>query len=413
MLMKNFFENLMGACLILMPITIALGVSAADVTAGLVSILFLLLSFMNRDFSWGRALWVKFACVLWAYVSIRILIDVPTLKLNSSLFLWPRFFLLALAYQYYFIKHSKNQSFLLMSLGGAVSFLVGDLYLQLFSGHDVFGRPDLWNQLTGPYKMPRAGMTLVLLVFPLLGFLWQKARENKVYLGVYGIISLLLGGIIFCTGERMAFLLFLFGYFVFCLYYLPIKPIIKTSFCLGGIILILGTILFFGQNQPYLDKAKKSPYLSRHVVKTIQNVSEFENHVYGMNVISSWRFFLKSPLIGIGKRNFYQMCAEQHPENPGQYCANHPHNTYLEFLAEFGLIGFLLFLGMLITGGKKLVAGWHTLKDNPLYIGLLVALFLKLWPIVVSTSFFHAWGAIPFWMVFGWALAMNKTQSSL
>jgi len=405
----NFFETLMNIGLILMPVSIVLGVSVADTLTGIIGLSFLSLSFLRRDFSWSREAWVKITLILWGYTSIRLLIDLDTLKANSSILLWPRFCLLALAYRSYIRQHSQGLKYLLISLGGAIVFLMGDLMLQLFSGYDILGRPKLGHQLTGPYKIPRAGMTLLLTGFPLLGFLWKKTQENFKFFLLYSLAVLLGGSIIFCTGERMAFLLYLLGCFAFWLYYLPIRPSLKGIACLGTIGTVLGIILFFGYHQDYLASSKNSPYLSRHLVKTVRNIAEFKEHIYGINVILSGEFFQRSPILGIGKRNFYKMCCEKYPQDPQRYCAHHPHNVYLEFLAEFGIIGAILFLAMLGAAVRAVFKNWQGLHHNPLYIGLGITLFLKIWPIAVTTSFFNAWAAIPFWMVFGWALGISAS----
>ena len=52
-------------------------------------------------------------------------------------------------------------------------------------------------------------------------------------------------------------------------------------------------------------------------------------------------------LIGLGLKNYRIKCNEDTIDkntNQNTLCSSHPHNFYLEFLSETGILGLILFL---------------------------------------------------------------------
>src|SRR3569832_1563571 len=76
-------------------------------------------------------------------------------------------------------------------------------------------------------------------------------------------------------------------------------------------------------------------------------------------------------------------------------CTTHPHNLYLEWLAEAGVPGLLGFLALIAAWSRRL---WRASRIEP----------LDLWPIGPSASFFSNWFGGIFWLCMGWALAAAR-----
>lgn len=110
-----------------------------------------------------------------------------------------------------------------------------------------------------------------------------------------------------------------------------------------------------------------------------------------------WR---EKPWTSIGIKNYRPICKEvvQNPNIESWFCS-HPHNTYVEILAEGGLIGLLIFSTMLALILR------HFLKAIPrqaMTAGFAIALFLAtFWPIMSTMSITSGWIAAIIWMGIG------------
>jgi O-antigen ligase len=86
---------------------------------------------------------------------------------------------------------------------------------------------------------------------------------------------------------------------------------------------------------------------------------------------AGWRIFLTHPLFGIGIGNYFYENRNYAPVSPGR-----AHNTYLEIMAELGIIGILLFFGIIfftLRGLNKIIRSKTPLNgySKGLYIGLV------------------------------------------
>ena len=82
-------------------------------------------------------------------------------------------------------------------------------------------------------------------------------------------------------------------------------------------------------------------------------------------------------------------------KNNIDFCSTHPHNYYLQFLTELGLIGFLFLsfiFGFCVIKYFKSLAVLYLNKSKDLllfkkYIILLSGLIMFLWPITTAGNF--------------------------
>ena len=120
------------------------------------------------------------------------------------------------------------------------------------------------------------------------------------------------------------------------------------------------------------------------------------------------KFGKKNPIIGVGLKNFRVECDVQlenrkpiiHP-----LCSTHPHNLYIEILAETGSIGFILFLLFIFNFFLNYINKNLLLKKNNeknfFLTMLLLSLISFIWPISTSGSFFTTWNATFYWLIIG------------
>jgi hypothetical protein len=125
----------------------------------------------------------------------------------------------------------------------------------------------------------------------------------------------------------------------------------------------------------------------------------FSREHHGHYVVAI-RMFLDNPIIGQGPRSFRYLCSEEKFIKSDGICTTHPHNTYLQLLAETGLIGFLLFCSLIIFFTKEIVTKFITQCKNDenkmnqmekvKYVSI-IAILVNFFPFVPSGNFFNNW----------------------
>lgn len=98
-------------------------------------------------------------------------------------------------------------------------------------------------------------------------------------------------------------------------------------------------------------------------------------------------------------------------------CSTHPHNYYLELLSESGLIGTILMIAFFVVLLSK---SFHYLKEynrslNTKFIFLIpfiIVIFIEIWPLRSSGSFFTSGNATFFWLSVATFLAQKKIKNN-
>ena len=138
---------------------------------------------------------------------------------------------------------------------------------------------------------------------------------------------------------------------------------------------------------------------------------------HNQHIISAYNIFLDNKVIGIGPKNFRNICKEE-KYNINEYsCTTHPHNTYVQLLSETGLVGFtivtLVFFSLIFFAFKKFK--FLLIKKKPMFnsyqISLISAIFITLWPFAPSGSFFNNWISIIYFFPIGFLSQSLKKKN--
>jgi len=393
--------------LLFLPIALVAGRAALDIGFTLLSFTFLAHAIKNNDWSLFKQTWVKLALFVWAYLLVRSIfaIDIAN-NIDRGLF-FGRYILGALAIEWVFIQHQGAAKRLFQLLAGIVFFVIFDIYLQYFIGQDILGHVPIDDRLTGPFSDVRVGNMLLLMAFPVVCWLlaYQGFKQRPLLNRLVGLgFAMLVIGAIFVTGERMVFILCLFGLIVAMLT-LPNQK--KVGLCLIGLLALFVTAMSLIN-----PKTVERQIASSHTV-----ISQFVDSQYGQIWRNAIKVGMQQPLVGVGPKNFREMCPslpllEIHDYPIREQCNLHTHNIYLEWFAETGFIGLSLFIGLVGLWMKAFIQAIRRHPDNAVLIGFFVFAVVFLWPIKTSASFFTNSVALPFWFMLGWGLALTKQPPS-
>ncbi len=260
------------------------------------------------------------------------------------------------------------------AFASAIILSLISIYQVIFDLQMLFQRPDT-NEIyraSGTFSNPNALAIYLVLLIPLIlmGF------ENCIISKKFEFLTLLIisGGVL-CTISRKGIGTALIS---FILFYILKRKWWKLV-CLSLVVLI-GIVI-----------------LTTHGDMFTQRLSEkkFEKDLEGKTqmLLAGLTMFKQSPLIGHGYQGYYENFKKYFPLSVhNKYDA---HNSYITVLANYGLLGFTFFLGILFF---PLLKSWRAIKKNSKPFSAIGATSL----ISILTYMFNSYfagGLLDFWPI--------------
>ena len=398
----------------LIPIALLTGPFLPDLLLSIVALLFLFQIIKNREWTYFNNNFVKilsifyFIAILSSFLSSNIF-----LSLESSFFYF-RFLIFSIAV-WFVIDNNKN--FInIFAITLLFAFLVSiiDGYYQYFFDINLFGfkAEGVRMSLLLNDKMLLGGFLVRL--FPLLIAIYLFHKKHNIYfLFLISLLFILIDVLIYLSGERTSFALLAILTIFIILLISRYKILRIVTFAISILLVVFLTIFSSDIRERNINQT-----LSQLGVDQEKHISVFSPR-HESHYISALKMFIENPMIGVGPKIFRQLCSEEKYNVNEDSCSTHPHNTYIQILAEMGIIGFSVFIIIPIYLVSKIIThiyqyfrnGIRLLSDYQ--ICLIGCFLLTLWPLAPTLSFFNNWISVVYYLPIGFFLSTiynNKTH---
>ena len=364
-----------------LPVSIIAGSSVSLANVLIIDISFLLLIFINKDFSFLKKKSVKYLFLLYIYLIFNSLISInPEIGLYRN-FGFLRIILLFIAINYFFEQkffHKKVLFFWSLIL----CIVIFDVFFESFTGRNLLGYGGNFGGLGGKRIVsffkdePIVGGYINGFFLILIGYLFNEFDKNKKNLIL--ILSIVFLISVFLTGERSNSIKAIIGLLLFYTflkeYQIKHKILIFIFMIFSLSILILN-----------------SQFLKLRFVDQMKFYKNTEN-IYFKLYNSGLEVFYDNKYFGVGNKNYRVITCDQNKKNDpnnkkGYQCSTHPHQIYFELLSEHGIIGalFIIFIFYKLVFSKILKTLY---SKNYVQLGSLIYMVTTFLPLLPSGAFF-------------------------
>ncbi|MBS4046653.1 MAG: O-antigen ligase family protein [Alphaproteobacteria bacterium] len=387
----------------LLPMLLLFSRGGADAAATIIGLSFLAVVIARRQWSLAAHPLLASLLVIWLLLNLLVspLAIEPADSFSRSV-VWLRFALLFAATTCWLIQSRRDLKLVVAIWGGALAVSIIDGLVQVITGTSLSGNP-LYNttRLTGPLDRPNIGMYVARVGFPLLAAtpLLLDPRRHSLRIAAVAIAAAIGFIFILLTGERSAALLSvaalgiggLGAILIFPRYRLQVLITLFLAVTAGGIIAAMSERIWYRVVQ------------FSAVLKHFSDSHYAELFGIGLDI---WRSY---PVFGAGMKNFQASCWAISAPVVTDGCPAHPHNVYIEWMAEtgtVGLIAYLVFVALVLATARPLLRGGPVARVT----GLLIAgcFVILLFPLVPTQSQFSNWPALVFWTSLALTMAVVR-----
>ncbi len=314
---------------------------------------------------------------------------------------------------YFFLNKETNLLEKFLSVFLFVNFiLIVDAIFQNYFGYNLIGLIQI-----DPYRVSSFfGDELVLGSFlskisPLVFALAFVNKNKPKTILVFAIVlcALLNLYVISISGGRSSLFMYIF-YLIFLFIFLKVN-FYKKFFFISVISLILVSILLINQNVmervvkktffEFTGKSisdKKDPYDTDDFHQLEKLPIFIFSPAHTNYYVASIKIFNDHKVFGAGPKSFRKLCKDKRYSYGKYTCTTHPHNYYIQLLAETGLLGvsFLItsYLSLLFLFYKNLFNSDISPNKRNFKMILIGALLVNYFPLMPTGNFFNNWNSI-------------------
>lgn len=408
-LKKYIISNFLFYFSFLFSTSLILGPTFIEIFSGLLIIFFF--CNVDKDFYHKNKFYINIFLVFYLYIVFRSLFFSFEFEKIRSILFYFRFLLFSCAIIFILERTNLNKKFNINFIFFIFLLLIVDSVIQYYYGKNIFNIP-LYNidrassffgkeLILGSFLFRSLPLILIICILCKLDFN-KNIFKLSIFFSLYFFAVLI-------SGERTSIFLLLLTIFLFLFL---IKNIRKTMFCSLAFFIIIVFISTFSHKNPLkrvynvtlnqffkVEESQINTNFTLNISKIYSNGFYFFSKDHQGHYVVAIRMFLDNPIFGQGTRSFRYVCSEEKFLKSDGICSTHPHNTYLQLLAETGLVGFSFIFILLFFLSKRIISKLlndfnRKVIDNKFlqvkYISL-IAIFVSIFPFVPSGNFFNNW----------------------
>ncbi len=387
---KQFFLNLTSIIIYLYPISLIFSPFLSNSIIFFIGI-YGLINIKNFQFeNLIKNKLILYFLLFWTIICFRsFFTDHVLFSLKSSLlFIKYLFFIIGFIYVIKTKKNFLNQFlkfFLIIYL-----VIIFDALIQFFIGINLLGyNADLIenNRISGLFgDQLILGSFIVRFTFLLIGLIYYT---NLKFKNIYILLLIFLSfSTCLISGERSALALSIMS----IIFYFILTNSIKWKpklliFIFLSCIITAGTV--------FSDKINHRMKMTVSDINTSEHILMFTQG-HGNHFKTAFNLFKDKKFFGHGANMFRKKCSDIEYFVKPYGCSTHPHNIYIQILAETGLVGFIFIIIIFFT------ICWYSLKHiymkyylrrqflNEYEICILTCFLINFWPLIPTGNFFSS-----------------------
>ena len=385
-----------------------------DLIVSLSSLIFLIYIFKNKMFSYFKKipLLIFFTFCLYCIFISLIRAEEIYLSFESSLFYFRIGVFACLIW--YLIDHDKTiLKYFYYSLIVCFTALILDGYYQFFFGNNIFGLPFQDNRVSSFFGDELIMGSYLSRLFPFMFALFLIKKKKKYETYFIGLMFILTDILIYISAERTAFFFLNLSTIFIIILIKDFQKFRLITFLIA--LFLISTLTFSSENLS--QRMIKGPAESMGLLKESQKRNIFtEGH--DSLIKTAYKMFEDKPIFGHGPKMFRVICKYEKYQIGIKPCDTHPHNFYIQLLAETGIIGFLYLVSVLFYVFYCVLKQFKSIiykKKRYLsdyQICLLSGILITVWPLSPNGNFFNNWLMIVYSLPIGFYLHSIYTNKN-
>ena len=414
------FQNYKGLyvssfLVVFLPIFLITGPFIPDLSVVIIILIFLFNIIKENKTKILNNKFFKFFLIFYLIILLSSLLSEYLIYSLKPSITYLRFGLFAIATSVIFSIKVDNIKYLSKVFLVILFLLTIDSVTQYFFTYNLLGwKVDGSNfRVTSLFGKDEVLGSYVARLFPFFISILLFSREKlnfKFNNSLFYVIFPSVGLVTFISGERTSFFLVILSIFIMLLACKSLRKIIILSMIF--MFFALSTLVIFDKRikNRMIDATVKQMGISPSSERFIIFSKVYEGH-YKVSL----KMFKEKPYIGQGVKTFRKYCSKKENYVSENACTTHPHNIYMQLLAETGVLSFLLvssiFLFLTYRLGKISFMSLFKTNNSKDYKTLIYIFYMvNLFPFAPSGNFFNNWLSIIYYLPSGYLIFLNRRR---